>query len=152
MDELIAAPTESLESKPIDLMDIESRMLAQTQVEIPTDHIFSGGVYIRQITVPAGTLIMGKRHRHETCNMLLKGTLLVYVDENLPPIPMTAPMIFTTPPGTKKFAYCQDEVVFINVLPTKETDIDEIERQFIIPETEYRDMIEIEKGAMKCLS
>ncbi len=136
-------------SCPVDLARIESTMLTmEQQIDIPVEHIFSAGVYIRQIVIPAGTLIMGKRHRYECCNILLKGTLLVYVDEDKPPVPMSGPVIFTTPPGTKKFAYCKEEAVFLNIIPTKETDPDEIERQFIIPEQEYLAL----KEEPKCLS
>jgi hypothetical protein len=125
-------------SKGLDLAAIESAMLAiDSPVDVPVEHIFSGGVYIRQVTIPAGTMVMGKRHRYETCNMLLKGTMSVFVDENHPPVTMTVPMMFTTPPGTKKFAYCVDEVVFINIIPTNLTDPEEIEKEFIIPEQEY---------------
>jgi hypothetical protein len=130
------------------LIDIETEMLKRDQVEIPLHHHFSGGVYIRQIDIPAGTYIMGKRHRFETCNILLKGTLLVYIDDGKPPVPMTGPAIFTTPPGAKKFAYCTEDAVFLNVIPTKETDVEEIERQFIIPEQEYL----ASKEDLKCLS
>jgi hypothetical protein len=48
------------------------------QVDIPVDHVFSGGIYLRSITIPAGTLVMGKRHRGATCNILMKGKLAVY--------------------------------------------------------------------------
>ena len=139
--------TEEIVKTP-DLAAIEQRMLqCEGQVEIPVNHHFGGGVYIRQIDIKAGTLIMGKRHRHETCNILLKGTLLVYVAEDKPPVSMSGPAIFTTPPGTKKFAYCQEDAVFLNVIPTTETDPDEVERQWIIPEEEY---LALKEGA--CLS
>jgi hypothetical protein len=136
------------EAKDLNLMEIEQRMLQKDQVDIPVTHTFSGGVYIRQVDIPAGVLVMGKRHRFETCNILLKGVLLVYIDENKPPIKITGPAMFTSAPGAKKFAYCQEDAVFINVIPTKLTDPDEIERQFIIPEQEYLE----QKGDLKCLS
>jgi hypothetical protein len=123
--------------RALPLAAIEERMLQEAQVEIPVEHVFSGGVYVRQVTIPAGCLVMGKRHRHETCNILIKGVLMVYTSETSPPLTVTAPCVFTTPPYTKKFAYCLEEAVFLNVLPTPLTDVDEIERQFIIPEPEY---------------
>jgi hypothetical protein len=144
----LTLPETAIERKPVDLAEIEQKMLMQEQVEIPLEHIFSGGVYIRQITVKAGTLIMGKRHRHETCNCLLKGTLLVYVAEDKPPVEMVAPILFTTPPGTKKFAFCRADAVFLNIIPTNLTDPDEIEKLWIIPEQEYLE----QQKEPKCLS
>ena len=132
----------------LDLMAIEAKMLAHpNQIEIPVEHIFSGGVYIRQIIIPKGTWIMGKRHRFESCNMLLKGKLAVYVEEGKPPMMIEGPMIFTSPPLAKKFAYCMEEAIFANVLPTDLTDPDEIEKVFIIPEQEYLAL----KGDESCL-
>lgn len=137
--------------KAIDLAAIQERMLQlDGQIEIPVNHIFSGGVYVRQIEIPAGALVMGKRHRRETCNMLLKGKLAVYVEEGKPPVTITGPMIFTSPPFTKKFAYCLEDAVFVNIIPTDKTDPEEIEAEVIIPEQEYLALIEMEEK--KCLS
>jgi hypothetical protein len=142
MDELAKIEPEGIKAiKSVSLMEIEAKMLACDQVEIPLTHVFSGGVCIRQIEVPAGTLIMGKRHRYECCNMLLKGKMLVYVEEDNPPIEVVAPSIFTSPPYAKKFALCTEDTIFVNVLPTKETNPDEIEKFWIIPEQEYLEMI-----------
>jgi len=133
----------------INLAEIEARMCAMEdrKIEIPVEHIFSAGVYVRQITIPAGSLVMGKRHRHATCNILLKGVLTVYTDEDMPPVTVSGPLIFTTEPCAKKFAYCHEEAVFLNVIPTDSTDPDEIEKAWIIPEDEY---LMLKEGA-KCL-
>lgn len=137
--------------KKLDLAAIEAKMLhMEGQIDIPVNHIFSGGVYIRQIDIPKGALIMGKRHRRETCNMLVKGSLAVYVEEGKPPVVITGPMIFTSPPYAKKFAYCLEDVVFINIIPTTKTDPDEIESEIIIPEQEYLSLEQKEEA--KCLS
>lgn len=135
--------------KSLDLAVIEAKMLTlENQVEIPLTHIFSAGVYIRQIEIPAGTLVMGKRHRHATCNILLKGILAVYVEEDKPPMVIEGPAIFTSPPYAKKFAFCQKDAIFINIIPTDKTDPEEIEAEWIIPEHEYLEL----KEAEKCLS
>lgn len=135
--------------KRIDLAAIQARMMRMpNQVDIPVEHVFSGGIYLRSITIPAGTLVMGKRHRGETCNILLKGKLAVYVNETDPPRIITAPAVFSSPPLTKKFAYCIEEAIFINAHPTNETDPDKIEAKVIIPEREYLEM----KEAQQCLS
>ena len=131
---------------PLDLAKVEAAMLQQDgKIDIPVEHIFSAGVYIRQIAIPARTLIMGRRHRFETCNMLLKGVLAVYAEEGKPPIVITGPAIFTSKPFAKKFAYCLEDAVFANVIPTNKTDPDEIEKQWIIPEQEYLALKEEEK-------
>jgi len=133
----------------LDLIKIESEMLTQkNRIEIPERHIFSGGVYIRQIAIPAGTLVMGKRHRYETCNVLVKGVLELFPEDGSDSVTITGPFVFTSPPGTKKFAFCKEAALFMNIIPTQETDPDEVEKQIIIPEQEYLE----QKEALKCLS
>lgn len=133
----------------IDLAALESKMKTMDcQIDIAVNHIFSAGVYIRQIDIPAGTIIMGHRHRDETCNMLIKGKLAVYVDENSKPEIIEGPYIFTSPPFAKKLALCLEDAVFANLIPTTLKDVDEIEKQKIIPENEYLAL----KGGSQCLS
>jgi hypothetical protein len=129
----------------LNLAAIEAKMLGYEQTEIPLEHIFSAGVYLRQITIPAGTIVMGKRHRNATCNILLRGTLQVFVESDKPPITIVGPHIFTSPPGAKKFALCLEDAVFLNIFPTNETDHEVIEKQVVIPEEEYLALKEAEK-------
>ena len=133
----------------LDLKAVESEMIAQEQVDIPVEHIFSGGVYIRQILIPKGTIVMGKRHRHETCNILLSGELSIYAGEGKESNRVKGPLMFTSPPGTKKLAYCHEDAIFMNIHPTEETDLEKIEEEFIIPEEEYIELIE--SRGLKCL-
>jgi hypothetical protein len=125
------------------LKDLEDELLKLEQVEIPTMHSFMGGVYIREILIPKGTLIIGKRHRHETCNILLKGTLSIFMGKHLPVKTLTGPCIFPSEPGAKKMGYAQTDAVFANIHPTYETDLEKIEEEFIIPEEEYIESIKI---------
>jgi hypothetical protein len=110
----------------------------QPQFDLPVEHIFSGGVYIRQMFIPAGTIIVGKRHRHETCNMLLKGDLSVYTGSGKQVTRIQGPLIMTSEPMVRKIAYCHQDAVFVNIHPTEETDLEKIEQEFIITEPEYR--------------
>ena len=133
---------------PLDLAHIEEQMVQMNNaVPIPENHIFSGGIYIRQIAIPKGTLVMGKRHRIETCNVLLRGVLELYPEDGEDPVIIRGPIVFTSQPYTKKFAYCLEDAIFMNIIPTKETDPDEVERQVIIPEREYLES----KEGLKCL-
>lgn len=106
---------------------------------IEYNHIFSGGVYIREMRAPAGVIVIGKRHRYETCNILMSGTMSVWVsgesgsgEERVQEI--SGPIIITSKPGARKIAYCHTDVVFHNIHPTDLTDLDEIEKEFVIPE------------------
>ena len=131
------------------LYDLEKAMEkwpgAEGENPYPLDHIFSGGVYIRQMTAPAGSLAIGKRHRYETCNMLLKGEVSVYMGGDKPSQRIKAPFQWTSPPMTKKLVYFHEDSIFVNIHPTEETDLEKIENEFIIPEEEYLKLNEGEK-------
>lgn len=131
MDELV------IFKRQLDLKELENQLIKLDQVEIPTEHQFMGGIYLRSISVPAGTLIIGKRHRHETCNMLLSGVMSIYIGEDQPNKMLKGPCIFRSDPGSKKMGYAHTDCVFMNLHPTSETDLDKIESEFIIPEEEY---------------
>jgi len=140
-----------IETKSDGLVDLEKEMLKYPQIEAPVTHNFSDGVYVRELFIPADSWIMGKRHRYETCNILLKGKLSLYVGPGIPAKTIEAPLIFNSKPGVKKFAYAHTDTIFLNIHPTTETDVDKIEQEFIISEEEfekldYSEIKKLEKG------
>ena len=123
--------------KEASLKNIEDEMLKYPQIEAPLKHNFADGVYVRELHIPKGSLIMGKRHRYETCNILLKGKLAMYMGRGEPSNVIEAPLIFNSKPGVKKFAFALEDTIFLNIHPTNETDVDKIEEMFIISEDEF---------------
>jgi len=140
---IVATPEDGIKT----LSDLEKEMLKYPQVETPVTHNFAPGVYVRELFIPKNSWIMGKRHRYETCNILMKGKLSLYMGKGVPAKIIEAPMIFNSVPGTKKFAYAHEDTIFLNVHPTCETDLEKIEQEFIISEEEFEklDYSEIKK-------
>lgn len=117
------------------IMQLEAAIRDQLeQVELETEHHFAPGVYVRELRIPAGVVLTGKIHRFETMNILAAGTIRVTTDDGVKEI--TAPAIFNSAPGTKKAGFAVTDVVFLNVHPTEETDVDVIENHFIAPSFE----------------
>jgi hypothetical protein len=104
------------------------------QVECPLVHDVIDGVYIRQVTIPADTVVIGKIHRNETWNILVKGDITVVTETGKKRI--CAPCVFRSPPDTKKAAITHGEVIWVNVCPTDLTDLGEIEQQLFYDEYE----------------
>ena len=48
--------------------------------ECPLKHTFSNGMYVREIFIPKGTLIVGKIHRHSHPNFLMQGKVKVVTE------------------------------------------------------------------------
>ena len=113
---------------------LEAEVVKLPQADCPiTDH-FADGIYGREMFAPAGTLLVGKMHRHRTLNVLLAGRLKV-TGEDGAVREITAPAVYVTPARCKKVAYVLEDVRWLNVLPTKLTDIAAIEAKFVIPES-----------------
>ena len=116
---------------------LENECLKLDQVECPVEHDFADGVYIRKATYPAGTFAIGKRHRYKTYNILLRGSITVYMGENEPVKKITAPCTFVSDAGVKKMAFFHEDTEWLNIHPTEETDVNKIEDLFIIKDSDY---------------
>ena len=109
-------------------------------VDVPVEHLFSDGLYTRTMKVPANTLVVGKRHRHKTLNIMTKGRALITSGEGHKPREIKAPCTFVSEPMVRKVAMFLEDSEWINVHPTEETDLEKIEEKFIISEEEYLEL------------
>lgn len=124
------------------IYELERYLSTLPQVPEELNHHFIGGVYIRELKIPKGSLIIGKRHKFSTCNILMKGKMALYSEETELVDIISGPFIFESKPLVKKMAYILEDCIFMNLHPTKKKDINEIEKDFIIPEQEYLSLIE----------
>ncbi|ENV46052.1 hypothetical protein P255_01422 [Acinetobacter brisouii CIP 110357] len=108
--------------------------------EAPITHHFAPNIYMRQMDAVAGTLVVSKMHRTEHLNILLKGSLTVVTEEGIQHL--TAPMVIKSMPGTKRIGYFHEDTSWITIHPTKLTNVEEIEREVIVPEEEVDAFLE----------
>ena len=116
------------EFAPIDLDLVEQYLMSQEQAECPVQHYFGPGVCIRELFVPAGSLVLGHRHKEQTMNILLKGKAAVVINDEVRVI--EGPYIFVSDPG-RKLGYAIEDAVWQNVFATDETDPEKIEDMFV---------------------
>lgn len=109
---------------------IEAEMLKHEQIDIPIRHYFSPGVYAREITIPAGTLLTGRIHKFEQLNILSGGEISVSTEDGMQRV--AAPFTVVSPPGTKRIAYAHTECTWTTILATEETDPELIEAKFTV--------------------
>lgn len=107
----------------------ERQMLEQPQVSCGLVHYFGPGVCIREVTIPAGTFAIGHHQNHEHLNYFIKGRVVMINDDGTTQ-ELAAPMIFTGKPG-RKVGYILEDMVWQNIYPTTETDVDKIEAHYI---------------------
>ena len=103
-------------------------------IDVPVDHHFAPGLYMRQMNAKAGTLVVSKMHRTEHMNILLTGSLTVATEDGIELL--KAPLVIKSMPGTKRIGYFHEDSSWITVHPTQTTDLDLIEQQVIVPDEE----------------
>jgi hypothetical protein len=98
----------------------------------PLTHRFTDGIYTREIFMPAGTVCVGKIHRHEHPNFLMSGKVTV-VTEDGGIEEIEGPKVMISPPGTQRAVYVHTDTVWVTVHhnPDNERDLDKIE-SFVI--------------------
>ena len=102
---------------------------AQPQIQCEEKHHFGPNIYIKEVTMPAGTLIIGKHHRMDhLCNMV-SGRMRILQEDGTTK-ELVAPMTFMAKPG-RKVAYIIETVVFQNIYSTPETDIEKLENMCV---------------------
>ena len=108
-------------------------LLQDSTSEVPLDyfpvrHEFSPGTYAREMTIPEGTVIIGRIHKHAHLNIISAGECTVLTEFGVQHL--TAPCMFTSEPGTKRVVVAHSTVVWTTVHATNLTDVDEIIREF----------------------
>jgi len=102
---------------------------AMPQVDCNTQHYFGPNMYVREVTMPAGSVIIGKAHKAEHMCVMLQGRMLI-INEDGSKTELVAPKTFVGTPG-RKVAYIVETTVFQNIFVTDETDIDKLENMLV---------------------
>lgn len=96
----------------------------------PLKHHFADNIYMREMLIPKGTIIIGKIHKYSHPSFLLKGKISVFTEsggiEHL-----EAPIAMISPPGTKRVGFAHEDTIWITVHVTDKLNLDEIEEEVI---------------------
>ena len=102
---------------------------AMPQAQCVEKHYFGPGLYVKEVTMPAGSVIVGKPHKVEHLCVMLQGKMKLLKDDG-EVIEVSAPATFVGKPG-RKVAYIIETVVFQNIFATDETDVEKLEHMFV---------------------
>ena len=130
----------ALFKKQLNIMDLQNWMQGFEQVDCPITHNFADHTYVREMFMPAGTVVLGKRHRYETTNILMQGEISIFMGRDMPVERMKAPKIFKSKPFVKKLIYSHTDVIMCNVHAAETDDIEKIEADVIITEEEFKQL------------
>jgi hypothetical protein len=99
------------------------------QVKFHVEHYFGPNIYIREIIIPAGHVIVGKAHKTEHLCSMVEGRMLVVGEDGVRK-EISAPAVFMAGKG-RKMAYAIETVRFQNIFSTPETDINKLEAMLV---------------------
>lgn len=116
------------------ILAIQDELAKYPQIDPPLKHHFAEGSYAREMLIPAGSVIIGKIHRHSHVNVISKGR--IYVATEFGSEILEAPLTFVSKPGTKRAVYALTDVVWTTIHVTDETDLTKIEDVVIAPNYE----------------
>lgn len=108
---------------------LEAALLPLPQVNCPLVHRFAPGVYLREITMPEGALIVGHKHKTEHFNVILQGSALVLMDGEA--VEVKAPDVFVSRAGVRKVLYVRETMIWQTIHVTESTDLAELEAQIV---------------------
>lgn len=120
---------------------------ASEQLDLPIKHTFLDGMYMRELFIPKGTLLVGKVHKLPCINVVSSGDISVLTETGSARV--KAGYTVVTPAGIQKLGYAHEDTLFLNVFRTDETDPQKIESvvAYDCHELEY-----LALGDAKCLS
>ncbi|PPC95239.1 MAG: hypothetical protein CTY33_00345 [Methylotenera sp.] len=103
----------------------------------PIDEKYGCCTYAREMTIPKGTLIIGKIHRHEHLNIISKGKVSVSTEFGTKYL--EAPCTFISEVGLKRAVIAVEDTIWTTIHLTKgncEADLADIEEEVIAPSYE----------------
>ena len=108
---------------------LQAEMVQMPQYEAPTEHVFHGGMYCRQVWRPAGCLIVGKVHKKEHFYMVVSGTVKVTTDDGLQTI--TGPMLLCSTPGTKRAVFAETDALCMTFHRVESNTVKDAESELV---------------------
>ena len=109
--------------------DLAVELLQHEQVSCPVYHHFYPGIYMREVFFPKGSFAIGHKQKLPQLNLFLKGRLIMFNTDGTT-AEIKAPMVFMGEAG-QKMGYAVEDVSWINVYPTTETDVEKLEEMYL---------------------
>jgi len=111
---------------------ITKEFMEHPQVECPVTHNFAPDIYIREIFMPADTVVIGHKHLTEHFNVILKGKCRVMIGDVVEEL--TAPCTFISGAGSQKIVNVLEDCIWqtVHSNPDNATDIETLESRYVI--------------------
>ena len=109
----------------------EDNPIVTDSKEIPIEHFFMDGVYVRQMTMYKGTVVVGAIHKHLHMCFLLKGHLSVASRQGVKEY--IAPCFIIAEPGEQRVLYALEDSLWFNTHknPSNTNDVKQLEKEIV---------------------
>lgn len=108
----------------------------------PLKHTFADGIYVRQMSMDIGSVVVGAIHKHLHVWFLLTGHISVVTEDSIEDY--IAPCYVVATPGTKRVIRANEKSIFVNIHknPTNSQDIEWLEKEIVAKDfKEYEEYI-----------
>lgn len=105
---------------------LEAAVMRVPQVNCPVRHYFAPGLYAREMSIPAGTVVTGAVHKTENLICVSLGRLRIVTDDGTREV--AAGETFTCKAGMKNAFYAVEDSRWTNFManPENETDTEKL--------------------------
>ena len=119
------------QSMLIDNADEVDIVTHQDSELFPLKHTFADGIYVRQMSMRPGSVVVGAIHKHLHVWFLLTGKVII--NNNGEKIEHIAPCYTVSKPGSQRIILALEDSIFVNVHknPTNTQDVSELEKQIV---------------------
>ena len=121
--------TYAADDKYAKVIALQAEMLKMPQFEPPTEHTFHGGMYCRQVSIPAGCTIVGKKHKQDHFFMIMSGVVCI-VDGDVSQT-INAPALLKSAAGVKRAIHALTDTVFMTFHATDAIDVEQAEKALV---------------------
>ena len=104
-----------------DLFDLEEAVLSsalscgQGAIDDLTHHLFSDGIYIREMVIPENCMLTGAIHKTSHMSIMSAGDISILTVDGVKRL--TAPFVVNTAPGVKRIGFAHKHTVWMDVHP-----------------------------------
>ena len=140
---LISIGSREIAKSRDEVIDVVENIIAnQPQVECPVTHRFTPNMYIREVFVPAGTILTSEIHKEEHPHVLSLGKITMWDGEG-GQITVSAPYSGITKANARRVVYVHEDCIFTTFHVTKATNVEDVEKDIFV---EYENTLIDEKA------
>lgn len=125
--------------------ELAEQLRSLPQEDLPVQHDFLDGVYMRTVFMAKDTVVIGKIHKQEHVAIISKGAATVLTEHGV--MEIKAPFIFKSPPGARRALRIHEDMVWTTVHRSDHKDLESLEEQLIAKDFDDPVLIDLEQKA-----